>query len=62
MRLIMIISVMSAIYFGALVSIYTQCEGRKAALMGVIVSIMFFIISIIYDNYEKNNHDSGSLG
>lgn len=59
MKLVKITSIISTIYFVVMLYFYNESEGRKAAFMGSLVSIMFFIISEIYN--EKDNNNSGDM-
>ena len=61
MKLIKIISVISAIYFAVLLKVYTQSEGRRAAFMGIIITVMIFILSALYEESKESDSDSGGM-
>jgi hypothetical protein len=61
MKLFKAISAISMIYFSILINIYVQDEGRKAALMGGAMSLVFFILSSVLSANEDNKKDNNNL-
>jgi len=61
MKLIKFTTAIASIYFAVLLNIYTQSEGRIAALMGMLIMIMLFFFSAIFSANEEDNNNRNDM-